>query len=521
MINKKIGTLITFGAIMALTAGCGESATSESESVSSEENDDYTIATVRWSDWGDDFLKGFVEQTEEDAGVDITWDVYVDSEWGDKKAVLMAGGDLPDAFLGSNALNDSEIAQFSDMFIPLEGLIEENMPNLMAAMDEDPELRAIVTSPDGHIYSLPKKLPLRPLAGNQMFINQQWLDNLELDMPETMEDFENVLRAFKEEDANGNGDPSDEIPYGGGYVDTVMSYLLPFGTTLSPKTGFMALKDGEAVYLPIEDSYREGIKWMHESYAQGLIDEEIFTQDGSMADSKRQNPDNALVGVSAGWTPDALFGPNAKEYVALTPLKGPDGERYVHTDSEVYSRNEFLITTQAENPDELLKWADQFYTEDASIQTYYGSFGTAVEKEEDGTYTVLTPPEGESADTFAWTNSLRDFGPKYISEGFNDRVILDEETGDGLKLKLDEEINEYAKEQYPQVALTEEESNRLSTLSVDIGSYVSSMQAKWVAEGGVEEEWETYMSTLEQMGLNEFLEIQQNGLERYQSNLSQ
>jgi putative aldouronate transport system substrate-binding protein len=142
-----------------------------------------------------------------------------------------------------------------------------------------------------------------------------------------------------------------------------------------------------------------------------------------------------------------------------------------------------------------------------------------VDKEEDGTYTVLAPPEGESADTFAWVNSFRDFGPKYISEGFNDKVTLNEESGDGLKLKLDAEINQYATEQYPSVVYTSEELGRLSTLNVDIGSYVSSMQAKWIVEGGVEEEWDTYMSTLEKMGYDEFMEIQQTALERYQSNL--
>ncbi|MEM5595877.1 hypothetical protein AAHB53_05270 [Niallia circulans] len=134
---------------------------------------------------------------------------------GDKKSVLMAGGDLPDAFWGSLALSDGDIAQNQSLFIPLEDLIAENMPNLMAAFDKEPSLRALVTSPDGHIYSLPKKLPLRPLTGNQLFINQKWLDNLGLEMPDTYEDFYHVLQAFKEKDANGNGDLNDEIPYGG------------------------------------------------------------------------------------------------------------------------------------------------------------------------------------------------------------------------------------------------------------------------------------------------------------------
>ena len=64
------------------------------------------------------------------AGIEISWDTLVASDWTDKKSVLIASGDLPDAFLGSNAFNDAEIAQNQSLFIPLEDLIKENMPNL-------------------------------------------------------------------------------------------------------------------------------------------------------------------------------------------------------------------------------------------------------------------------------------------------------------------------------------------------------------------------------------------------------
>jgi putative aldouronate transport system substrate-binding protein len=518
MFKKKMKVLLSVSMVASLIVGCSSK---DSSSSTPKEDGTYKIATVRWADWGEDYLKGFVEETEKEAGISIEWDTYLNSEWGDKKSVLMVGGDLPDAFWGSITLNDGDIAQNSSVFIPLEDLIEENMPNLMAAFEAEPVLRALVTSPDGHIYSLPKKLPLRPLAGNQLFINQTWLDNLGLAMPDTYEDFYNVLKAFKEQDANGNGDPNDEIPYGAGNVHAVMSYLLPFGLTKgNDKQGYMALKDGEPVYLPTLEAYKEGIEWMHKGYAEGLIDQEIFTQDNSMSDAKRKNEGLSLVGVSGGWTQDATFGPNQGEYVPLPALEGPDGERYVISDTEIYSRNEFMITTQAKDPAKLLKWVDKFYTEDASIQTFYGSFGIGVEKEEGGTYKVLDAPEGESADTFAWVNSFRDFGPKYIGEGFNEKVSMPTESGDGLKLELDKQINEYVRDQqFPSVSYTVEETQRLNALGVDIGTYVDSMQSKWVVEGGVNEEWEEYLSQLKQMGFDEYMEIQNKAFERYQKNI--
>lgn len=496
----------------SLIVGCSNANTNTKE----KEDGEYKIATVRWSDWGDDFLKGFVEDTEKEAGIKVDWDIYLNSEWGDKKSVLMAGGDLPDAFWGSLALSDGDIAQNQSLFIPLEDLIAEHMPNLMAAFEKEPALRALVTSPDGHIYSLPKKLPLRPLTGNQLFINQKWLDNLGLEMPDTYEDFYNVLKAFKEKDANGNGDLNDEIPYGG----NIYGFILPFGVTKgNDKAGLMTLKDGKPSYIPTQEEYKEGIAWMHQAYKDGLIDQELFTQDDSMAEAKRKDENDALVGVAFGWTPDAVFGPNAEEYVPLAPLKGPDGERYVISDTETYSRNELLITTQAKDPAKLLQWADKFYTEDASIQTFYGSFGIGVEKKDDGTYQVLNAPEGESADIFAWTNSFRDFGPKYIEAGFNEKVTLPTDSGDGLKLELDKKISEYAREQFPTVSFTAEEMQRLNTLNVDLSSYVNSMQSKWVVEGSIEKDWDDYISQLKKMGFDEFMEIQNTAFNRYQESL--
>ncbi|MCJ7842555.1 extracellular solute-binding protein [Lederbergia sp. NSJ-179] len=518
MLKKKLSVLISLMLITSFIVGCSN----DKSSSKPKEEETYRIATVRWSDWGEDFLKGFVEQTEKDAGISIKWDVYVNSEWGDKKSILLAGGELPDAFWGSIALGDGDIVQNQNLFIPLEDMIDKHMPNLKAAFDAEPALRALVTSPDGHIYSLPKKLPLRPIAGNQLFINQTWLDNLGLSMPDTYEDFYNVLKAFKEKDANGNGDPNDEIPYGAGNADSVFSYILPFGMTKgNDKQGYMAVKNGKPVYLPTEEAYKEGIEWMHKSYADGLIDPELFTQDDSMSDAKRKNEGVSLVGVAVGWTPDAVFGPNQDEYVPLAPLKGPDGERYVINDAETYARNEFMITTKAKNPEKLLKWADKFYTEDASIQTFYGSFGIGVEKNDDGTYKVLDAPEGESADTFAWVNSFRDFGPKYIGEGFNEKVTMPTDSGDGLKLLLDKEINEYAREQYPSVSFTADEIQRLNALSVDIYAYVESMQSKWVVEGGATKEWDSYISQLKQMGYDEYMEIQKKAFDRYQESLKE
>ncbi len=77
------------------------------------------LATVRWTDaWPVDFLEsGFMKELEEKHGIKIEWQVYYDNDWQEQKSLLLASGDLPDAFFGSICLKDTDISQNKDYFL--------------------------------------------------------------------------------------------------------------------------------------------------------------------------------------------------------------------------------------------------------------------------------------------------------------------------------------------------------------------------------------------------------------------
>ena len=143
---NKMKYLFLAAATLTGLAACSNSTTKSNDEKSDQTN--FKITTVRWSDWGEEYHKGFIDDSAKEAGIEISWDTLVASDWTDKKSVLIASGDLPDAFLGSNAFNDAEIAQNQSLFIPLEDLIKENMPNLTKALEQEPKLKAMITSPD-------------------------------------------------------------------------------------------------------------------------------------------------------------------------------------------------------------------------------------------------------------------------------------------------------------------------------------------------------------------------------------
>lgn len=520
-VARVIGCLFA----VSVLGACGVADEKGGQVVEGDASPAFDVVTVRWTDaWPIDFLKtGVMAELEAEHDVTINWDVYYNSDWAEQKSLLLASGidELPDAFLGSITLRDTDIAQNESYFVELTDLIAENMPNLTRIFEKDPAMKAIVTNRDNKIYSLPKKLPLRPQVADVMLINQTWLDALDLPMPTNYLELQDTLEAFVTQDPNRN-EKNDEF----GYTNTfslsndLRHILSPFGTMVSREGNYMGLIDGKPVFMPVQKNYYDAVVWMREMYRTGLLDDEGFTQDSAMVDGKTMASAGSLSGIGFGWTADAEFQVNEKDYVVVPAIAGPDGKRYAEHASEFLdqSRNELVITTNCDDPAALLRWADSFYTDEVSLQTFYGSISDGkIVKNNDKTYELLLPQDGSSLDTSAWSYSLRDFGPKYMDERFETRVLLPDDQGDGIKLFSDYINISYINKTFPVVFYTNEDLIELANLSTDIYEFISNKYALWVVEGGIEKEWGDYLVQLNAMGFQRLLEIQMEAYNAYRA----
>ena len=526
---KKILCLLLALAMIFTLAACGGNNSSGGNDTPNEGNtgtDDnaqttFRVAIDRWSEaWGLDYSKtAFLKEASEATGATIEWETYYAADWSEQKALLLAGGDLPDAFFGSNALTDSDVSKNKASFWELTDLIQENMPNLSRILNDDPMMKSLATDANGEIYTLPKKLPLRPISANQMYINTDFLDALNMDMPQTYEELADFMIACAQEDPDGNGeDDTFGQSTAASLQNDLNNLLTPFGVQASRAGNYMGLENGKPYFVPTSEKYKEAVKWAHYLYENGALDPERFTQDNSMASAKVQADGGSKVGIHFQWSGDAETGGNAAQFKVCQAVQGPDGQRYVESDPTYlnYGRNELIITKTCTNPGLLLKWADYFYTDLASLQTYYGSIGDGkIADNGDGTYEVLIPEDGTSLDASCWTFSFRDHGPKYMSEAFEENIILPADQGDGAKL-IDNEVDiNNAHDTFPVCSYTDEQIEKLDLLGTDIYNYVSTTYASWVVNGGIDEEWDAYIAQLEAMGLAEIIEIQETAYAAY------
>ncbi|HEC62312.1 MAG TPA: extracellular solute-binding protein [bacterium] len=142
----------------------------------------------------------------------ISWEWDGGRTYMSQLRLQLASGDVPEALKAWDLNFTREIIEMG-ITIPLDDLLEEHGQDILNAFSEEDWEIMRSLSPDGKIHSLPNYMGIhRARTG---FIRKDWLDRVGMDVPTTRDELLAVYKAFKEQDANGNGDPNDEIPVSG------------------------------------------------------------------------------------------------------------------------------------------------------------------------------------------------------------------------------------------------------------------------------------------------------------------
>lgn len=170
------------------------------------ENYEFTIMTRVGSDSEQDFSKkALVQRMQEKTNVTAIYNAIPDEQFNDKYKLALSKSDMPDV-VTKLYIKPYDILGYAKkgVFIPLEDYIEADMPNLKKVLDARPEVRAAITSADGHIYTLPfinewskNSRENINVIGAIPYINTSWLKELNLEMPTTTDELRTCWKPLR------------------------------------------------------------------------------------------------------------------------------------------------------------------------------------------------------------------------------------------------------------------------------------------------------------------------------------
>ena len=520
---KKTIAMVTIAALSAgVFAGCGP-----------QKSESGGTASLTW--WCKNNANAYIDSynnieafqlMQEKTGTKVTFEHPVVGQEAEQFNVLIASGDYPDLveYDWSKYPGGAIKAVQDGVIISLDEYVnEEKMPNLMKLLKKNPEYMKVIKDAEGSISTLPSFVESPKI--NAFFgptIRKDWLDKLNLKMPETIDDWHTVLTAFKTQDPNGNGQ-ADEVPF----VDDSTASCQYFAAAFGAGTGMLLDKSGKVVYSPMTEEFKKYLATMHQWYEEGLIDHDYASQNRKSIDYKM----TADIGGSyIGYTGSQMGNyvkakesdPSYKLAATQWP-KGSDGIAYCGNEDMKQVKGAYAqlaITSSNKNVDETIALIDWLYGEEGSIAKNYGIEGKSYTKTDNGlefTDEIMHNKEGK--------DPVAALVPYAIPIwGFSGSVMLDD-SYDKISRSYDEQKEAASlwreadtSRLLSALAFTAEESEILSDVWNDVHTCTQEYLAKVILGNDTVDNFDKYVSQLKTMGVDKVVDVYQTAYDRYMSN---
>lgn len=424
--------------------------------------------------------------------------------------LLMDVSELPD-IVNPYAFGIMDLAD-DGLVVALDDYLEF-MPDIVNAVGE--ERMDAWRQADGHIYSIPS---VSSVQGSQsMLVRKDWLDELQMDMPETWEDWVALWRGIRDHDLNGNGDTEDEIPlalsYGEDGEKCMTMLMNAFGIKASADCQFCILDDGTYTMVYEHPKYQEFLNTVAELYKEGIIRRDFDTYSYNKIEEMMKNN---VLGTTMTWAAAASTSEYLREngdedalWMAVAPVRGPGGDQMIQ-ERELVSPS-WCITAGAkkagkvENIVRLFNWC---FTREGSWLYNYGIEGVSYDVVEEKPVIKKELIEQSFDDYRAVGCNFEPFGGLWLEDAFMQCLFSG---------KTEDELDEITEESYKGLFTVNDRYFYTQPVTFETNAYVkyrSSLITAGVCplrdktirgEITVEDFFEEYMK-LKEKGLNQVIE---------------
>ena len=456
-----------------------------------------------------------IQRLEDLTGIKTEWEVIKGTDWETKLNLMFASGEYPDVIIAPNGnVDDEEYGVTQQLLVPLDELADKYMPiynERIAAETDDPTVSLVAS--DGQKYSIGYLVGQNINTNQHYFINQEWLDALNLETPTDMDSLTEVLKAFKTGDPNGNGE-ADEVPLEWG-LDTGfygVRYLLPlFGVPADPTKWIYIDNNKQIQFVGEQEGFRECMEWLHMCYEEGLVDAEIISQDVATIETKLKDGN---VGFFAAWR---LLSMGFDEGVAANSVHWmPDKDSTLMYRYLEVARPAAFITAANENKEATARWLDAMLDTEMQFSLYYGeqdaTDGTGWSYNENGKIDSINDGSVEirnylDCNTMFWAPGA------YISETFNMPAQRIEKTEYCLEEDAAGIIQKYSNDYLDMAPLTSEQLSACTLMETDINNAMVEKIADFVVNGVTDESWNSLTNIIEKLAVEEYMAMYQSAID--------
>lgn len=447
----------------------------------------------------------------EATGVDVE---FVHAQDADQFNLMLASNDLTD-IIETNWTTfpgGPEAALKNNQIIPLNDLIDKHAPNLKKFLAENEEIDKACKTDDGTYYMFPfVRNDEKLLISTGPIVRKDWIEELGLSMPETIDDWETMLRAFKEK----KGAKSPLTVSGSTAMLSVGMFSGAYG---APKAFFH--DNGMVKYGPVTDGYKECLMTLNRWYEEGLLDRNFVGLDGKVMDTNILTGNSGATLGAVGGGIGKWMGSATEEGFALTGAKYPvlnKGEKsnYSALQNRVPGTGA-SISSKCKDVESAVKFLDYCYSEEGHMLMNFGIEGESY-KMVDG-YPEYTELITKNSEGYTMANMLGIYTRTSITGAFEQDARYIEQYA-SLDVQQEALANwsdtDAASHLLPTVTPSSEESQELSKIINECNTYEEEMTIAFIMGKKSFDEWDAYVSQMKELGIERAIEIYQNAYDRY------
>ena len=434
---------------------------------------------------------------------------------GEQFSILLASETLPDVieynwswYPGGpgKAIKDGIIIDLNEY--------KDKFPNLMKYLEENEEVRKNCVTNDGELFAVPFIRGDKDLCVSLgMTVRKDWLDDLGLEMPETIEEWDIMLEKFKNE--KGAEAPLnislESLKFGlfSGAYNTCYDYFH---------------RDGKVTHGMLDESFKDLLMQLNDWYNRGLLDKDFASIDGKTKDANILNGKTGAMQLSIGGGIGKYLTAAPDDKFDLVGVKSPVLKKGTYPEfgfnqtqvPPTMTCSFIAITADCNQIEEAAKFLDYGYSEEGAMLYNFGIEGESYNMI-DGypTYTenITNNPEGQAMNVM-----MSEYCRSYDGGPFiQDRRYYEQYAGRPQQQAAWEIWGESNMLDHllPNLYVSGEDQSELSSIDSSLNTYMSEVVTKLIMGTESFDNYDKIIEELKNRGIDRAIEIRQKAYDAY------